>query len=72
MYIKEKSKLIFYKMFDIKNVLFTFKTDNLNLKFNKIKVFTLKIKQGSVIGFRKGVGFELVESVNCRKRDYSD
>lgn len=47
-------------MFDIKNVLFIFKTDNLNLKFNKIKAFVLKIKQGNVVGFRNGVGLKLV------------
>jgi len=47
-------------MFDIKYVLFTFKTDGLNIKPNKIKAFRLKIQQSWVLGFRNMLSFKLV------------
>ncbi|GEM_PF-5798497 len=47
-------------MFDIKNVLFTFKIDRLNVKLNRIKAFRLKVQQSRVMGFRNGLSFKLV------------
>jgi hypothetical protein len=59
-YIKDKNKFIFQKIFDIKNVLFTFKTVGLNMKLNKIKAFRLKVQQGIIIGFRNSVNIKLL------------
>jgi hypothetical protein len=47
-------------MFDIKNVLFTFKTAGLNIKLNKIKAFRPIVQQSSIVGFRNRVSFKLV------------